>query len=150
MVKRTRKEHMTMAAIPLLVRTSGLLVLTDETPSLNGPWISSMMVPITLVDLASGHGTLSSCDRARPTATTADTARRDVSLVVVITGSTVSSIPVEMFKCSESATAATIVAIVGALLSAMTVVSSSSDVASVVDDVEPAASSKYSSLPMTC
>ena len=140
-----------MAAIPLLVRTSGLLALTDETPSLNGPCISSMMVPITLVDLASGHGTLSSCDRARPTATTADTARREFSLLVIVVIGLVSSIPVDVFECSES-TASTTVATVGGLLSTTTIVvsSPSSDVASVVD-VEPAASSaKYSSLPITC
>lgn len=98
-VRRTRKVHMTMAAIPLLVSTSGLLVLTDETPSLKGPWISSMMVPMTLVDLASGHGTLSSCDNARPTATTEETAKdgRDISVVVEVVSSTTRA--GEVFQC---------------------------------------------------
>ena len=49
--------------------------------------MSSMIVPITFVDLASGHGTLSSCDKARPTAMTDDdtasNGRTEVSGLVV-------------------------------------------------------------------
>lgn len=142
-VRRTRKVHITMAAIPLLVSTSGLLVLTDETPSLKGPWISSMMVPITLVDLASGHGTLSSCDRARPTATI-ETGRdgRDISVVVELVSSTTAG---EVFDCWTEESRSKWWTIV--LLSVTIVVSSSSTMASVVDDGPAASSAKYSSLP---
>lgn len=93
-VMKTRKVHMTMAAMPLPVRTSGLVVLTEETPSLKGPWISSMMVPMTLVDFASGQGTLSSCDKARPTATTAEAEDlAEVSVVIVSLTATADELP---------------------------------------------------------
>lgn len=55
------KVQRTMAAMLPLLRASAESLL-------NGPCTSSMMVPMTLVDLASGQGTFSSWERARPTA----------------------------------------------------------------------------------